>query len=1145
MITTQKRLAAALVIGFAATAVLANPAKLDAGLRRHLDSHAASQLRPKARSLETTPVAATVQFTGDGLAAMKARGVTIRSVIGNVATVLIPIDRLAEVAALPQVLRLETPSRPVPRLNKSVTFTHADQLRSGTLAAGWTGSTGKGVIVGVIDSGIDISHGDFLDAAGRTRILRLWNQRSVTGGTPPTGADGTPMYGAECDASAINAVINTPATAASTCNPDDNDNHGSHVAGIAAGNGRGTGNSQAAGRFVGMAPEADLLIANSLDKAVSVNGDPVLDAIAWMTRVAKQLNKPLVINLSLGSYFGSRDGTGSTQSAIDAASGAGVIIVAAAGNEGNAPIRTEIAPMTQSQTVDVGFSIPASSPARTAEQLEFWSNGDNQYSLQITCPSGAQTAFVLAGNSLPAFDSPGCGQVQITSTAPSSANGDRQYNVSLRNGTNPLASGNWTLSIRADTVAATQSLGIISGETAQGATFTGTLPSVTSGILTDTASARRAIAVAALNTNYTWNSLAGATDYSFGNGPLGDVGTFSSRGPRRVCSANAKYMDISTSTGVRNRNECTLPVMKPEITAPGSYIMSTLAGAAKAAATTADVEADAMHVAYMGTSMATPHVTGAVALLLQTSPSLTPEDAKRLLFTSLQSNQYTQGANLPLFAVGTDMPANPNDAWGYGAMDTAKAVQLAMANGGASATTVDVRNYIPSALNGVGYMGFIRVINTGSSATAVTVAVLDESGGAAGTARTLVGALPAGAAVTYAATNVEQALGGAINAGARPRIRVSAPGPIQVQSFQANPGGISTLNSSALSGTTVDMPSYLPWALNTAGFVSYLRIINTGSGATAVNVALIDGDTGAVGPAGTLNTALPAGAAATYSGQQIEAAIGVSPPASARPRIRVTSTTAVEVQSFQANPGGVVTDNGYVQFKDTTTGDIRNYIPAALGSVGYMGFIRVINTSSTATPITVAVIDENTGAVGPAGTLVSALPAGAAVTYAATNIEQALGAPIAAGARPRIRVSAQVPIQAQSFQTNPGGITTLNSSALTGTSVDVPSHLPWALRSSGFVSYLRVINTGTSATAVSVALIDGDTGVVGAAGTLNAAVPAGAAITYSGQQVEAALGITLPASARPRLRVTSSTAVEVQSFQANPGGVVTDVAYFQ
>ena len=653
----------------------ADSTKLDTALRRQLENRPASSANPLARSVDNEKIAATVQFSDDGLAAMQARGVRVRSVLGDIATVLIPINRLAEVAALPQVLRLEAPSRPVARLDKSVALTGADRLRLVSSEDGLSGATGKGVLVGIIDSGIDISHGDFRKVDGGTRILRMWNQRTVTNATPPTGADGSPLYGAECDTAAINQAMNTAASSASACNPDDIDNHGTHVAGIAVGNGRGTGSGLAAGRFVGMAPQADLLIANAIDKSVSVSGDAIVDAIAWMTRVAKGLGKPIVINLSLGSYFGSRDGTGSLQVAIDNASGPGAIIVASAGNEGSTPIRTEIEPMTTAQVVDVTFSIPS---ARKAEQLEFWSNGDNRYSIMMMCPDGQSTSWVEAGSSLPTFDAAGCGKIEIVSNAPSTANGDRQYSINLGSSAHPLASGNWILKIRADAVPVTQTLGIVSGETESGAVFTGKFVSkVTKEILTDTASARRAIAVAALNTNYRWNTATGVTDKNFDNGPLGDVGNFSSRGPRRICSANSNYMEVVSAAGQRNLNECKKPPMKPEITAPGSYIMSSLASVAKAKATADDIEADGSHIAYMGTSMAAPHVSGAVALLLQANPKLTPEEAKRILFSTVQSNQYTQAANLPIFAPGVDMPTNPNDAWGYGAMDAAMAVRAA------------------------------------------------------------------------------------------------------------------------------------------------------------------------------------------------------------------------------------------------------------------------------------------------------------------------------------------------------------------------------------------------------------------------------------------------------------------------------------
>ena len=456
-----------------------------------------------------------------------------------------------------------------------------------------------------------------------------------------------------------------------------------------------------------------------------------------------------------------------------------------------------------------------------------------------------------------------------------------------------------------------------------------------------------------------------------------------------------------------------------------------------------------------------------------------------------------------------------------------------------SSNVVDIRSYIPAGMNAAGYNGFLRIINTSATATPVTVGLIDQNSGKVVATGTLTSALPPGAAVTYSAATIENALGMTPGSGDRPRIRVTTQQPVEIQSFMANPGGVTTQLSGAQSGTTIDVRSYLPYALNTSGYVSYLRVINTGSSATAVRVALIDGDTGVVGTSAALNSALPPGAAVTYSGQQVEAALGARPPASARPRLRVTSTTPIEVQSFMSNPPGVVTDSDSA-VTNTGTVDVRSYIPAGMKAAGYNGFLRIINTSATATPVTVGLIDQNSGKVVATGTLTSALPPGTAVTYSADTIENALGMSPGAGDRPRIRVTTQQPVEVQSFMANPGGVMTQLSGAQSGTTIDVRSYLPYSLNTSGYVSYLRVINTGSSATAVRVALIDGDTGVVGTSAVLNAALPAGAAITYSGQQVEAALGVTPPASARPRLRVTSTTPIEVQSFMSNPTGVVTE-----
>ena len=111
-------------------------------------------------------------------------------------------------------------------------------------------------------------------------------------------------------------------------------------------------------------------------------------------------------------------------------------------------------------------------------------------------------------------------------------------------------------------------------------------------------------------------------------------------------------------------------------------IMAAMAGDTASAPVQTRIEADGVHVAFNGTSMATPHVAGAVALMLQADPTLTPEGVKQRLFSTVQTNAFS--TNLPTFNAATpDMPANPNYAWGYGIMDTAAAVRASQPAGSA------------------------------------------------------------------------------------------------------------------------------------------------------------------------------------------------------------------------------------------------------------------------------------------------------------------------------------------------------------------------------------------------------------------------------------------------------------------------------
>ena len=166
--------------------------------------------------------------------------------------------------------------------------------------------TGKGVVYGVIDTGLDLVHPDFRDTIGGTRIYRVWDQTT----------------GEVCDSTAIDD---------GTCNQVDvsTAGHGTQVAGISAGNGLGLN------KYWGVAPESKIVVVKSDFNAPNWLST-VVDAVDYIYAVADSLNMPCVINASIGTYFGSHDGTDPTALLIDSIVNykAGRAFVCAAGNAG-------------------------------------------------------------------------------------------------------------------------------------------------------------------------------------------------------------------------------------------------------------------------------------------------------------------------------------------------------------------------------------------------------------------------------------------------------------------------------------------------------------------------------------------------------------------------------------------------------------------------------------------------------------------------------------------------------------------------------------------------------------------------------------------------------------------------------------------
>lgn len=605
------------------TLVLSEMSKIDPMLSRLKQRGDQQEIAKRKGILKQGPsggellVGTFVRFQGD-LSGVEALGGKIRSVVGDIATVDIPLSAIDAIARLPNVIYIEAAKEAKPQLNLSVPETGADTLRSG-IPPKWRGNTGRNVIIGIVDSGIDLSHSDFKDPSGKTRVLFLWDQTATTG-TPPSDF----TFGNECTKAMIDA---------GDCLETDTTGHGTHVAGIAVGNGSATGNGKPAFSYTGMAPEADLIIVKR-----GLSQSDVSDGIAYIQAKAAAFGKPSVINVSLGSSMGPHDGTSSFTQRVDQASGKGKIIVLSAGNEQDDSIHAS-GTVAQGGSTTVQFTIPSNADE---EVMDLWYPGTDQIGISISKGTTCTTP-VLNPNTAQSFDTP-CGLIDIISGDINPNNNDREIIVTLSNGANPLAKGAWRFTLSGIEVTKGRFDAWIPGE----AQFTTHIDRWIT--LSDMATTTQGITVGSYVTGICWFGLDGQLDCDFFSNPKGALSSFSGWGPRRTCSDPSKCpSDL---------------LLKPEIAAPGQWITSAFSKNTRSPDPSLR-DPDGVHIVMQGTSMSAPHVTGAVALLLQAAPTLTPAEIKEILTSTARSDSFT--------------PPRPNIGWGFGKLD-AKAAFAATPN---------------------------------------------------------------------------------------------------------------------------------------------------------------------------------------------------------------------------------------------------------------------------------------------------------------------------------------------------------------------------------------------------------------------------------------------------------------------------------
>ena len=638
---------------------------------------------------ETTPmVDVVVQSTRDVGRGLAGRGGRVRTVIptglsragrhlsgtGFLATARVPQAVLPEIAAWPGVVAVVVGERLVPQLDQSVSAAHVGATDVWAVATDHIGRsvTGKGVLVGIADTGVDWSHGDFRLNGGATRIAALWDQSAGAGALPsglPSVAygrafssahidvwnasatvPGTPCGSAACVASGA-AGVNTPddRSAGGSSSSDAPAGHGTHVLGAAVSGGRAL-SCETVGcspvPYRGVAPDADIVVVRT-----DLQTTHVIDAWTWMRDLARMRGQPLVILNALSvARAGAHDGTHPLEVAIDAISGPGTIIVTASGNNGALDAHASGIASTGTLS-NAKFAVYSGDSPTVDANIDLWTRAADLLEFRLDDPYGQQVfPFTATGaGAMVATTSDGTSvSFNPSAEAPATTNG-AHATISLHRSRG--LQGAWTLSVHAlsvgendgkatpgrwdawidpDTKGTVRWLDTASSGTTNGIDLTGTL--------SEPGTARQAIVVGSYVSRGSWVDVTGTSRQPAPTPVMGAVSTFSGRGPARDGLA------------------------RPDIAAPGEVIVA----ARSQTATIADsnlVGSAARHRAASGTSVAAAHAAGVVALLMQVKSDLTPDLVRTLL---------REGASAP--------PGGAWDgAWGTGRLRAAPAVQAALA----------------------------------------------------------------------------------------------------------------------------------------------------------------------------------------------------------------------------------------------------------------------------------------------------------------------------------------------------------------------------------------------------------------------------------------------------------------------------------
>lgn len=570
----------------------------------------------------------------------------VSKITENISTAFVKIENLPLLENIQCLKYADIGEKLDLEVNNARNSTNTNSVHSGT---GINQSyTGTGVIVGIIDKGFDYTHPNFKDINGNLRITRVW-ERANNSGTPPTSLGFT--YGSQFIGSA--AILNERYDVI-------NESHGTHVAGTAAGT--GTGNLSL---LKGMAPNSEIVLVSGYNTVVSTDNN-YIDAINYIKNYATSVNKPVVINMSFGSGIGPHDGTTLEESAINnMANTQKLVLVAAAGNDGGErkhALLNYTNESTKYLVLDGTIPVVNNTPTATnISTVDIWSqnlstSGSFAFIIWVeNIVTGAIDSQPISG----IVNGTGSATYDLVDTDNCTGCTNDHYQVILNSEINPI-NNKMHLTIK------------------------------TVNDNNDTWD-RLIIAINdSNNTIHAWSNNCEFGSWSGYNFTEGDdyftiYSPGSATGVITVGSYNvtneSPYPGLSGTLSTFSSKGPTADLLiKPNVTAPGNRIVSSLSSfdaryqiGGSSFNDVTNTYSTHSYGEMQGTSMASPVVTGIVALWLQAAPQLTTNDVRILIAnTSNPDSQVTTPFNF----YGTTYSTPPNIKWGYGKIDALAGMRL-------------------------------------------------------------------------------------------------------------------------------------------------------------------------------------------------------------------------------------------------------------------------------------------------------------------------------------------------------------------------------------------------------------------------------------------------------------------------------------